>query len=368
LVDGHFLDGKKHGVAVLIERIYERFAELNPDVLLIIGLERESSPDCAFFAKANVEIVYYTVGGFLRFFIDLPFLMFRRRPDLVHTQYFLPLRFGNKASRHVSIHDILFEDFPEFYSLPYRVIRSFLFRISARRADLLTTISHYSSSRIQHYYRPQYDLHIIPLGMMDEVASSDALSPHLVAKPFFLYVSRFERRKNHLRLIEAFSRIGSDNSAFSLVLVGFDVDGSLEDTKIAVSKAGLTDKIIFLSNISDSELNRLYVDAAAVIYPSLCEGYGMPVVESLALNEKTFFSNTTAMAEFEFARDNMFDPYSVDAISGVMKAAISSGGYVVTGNSTDKSRFASFIRERFTWELSAQSVSALSQEFLSEAP
>ena len=93
----------------------------------------------------------------------------------------------------------------------------------------------------------------------------------------------------------------------------------------------------------------------------------MPVVESLALNEKTFFSNTTAMAEFDFARDNMFDPYSVDAITSVMRAAISSEDCIGLGNSTG-SRFASFIKERYTWDLSGQSVSALSQEVLRKAP
>ena len=71
-VDGHFLDGKKHGVAVLLEKTYEQFALTNPEVQIIVGLERRSTGDYKFFKMPNVSVVRYRVGGALRFFVDIP--------------------------------------------------------------------------------------------------------------------------------------------------------------------------------------------------------------------------------------------------------------------------------------------------------
>ena len=92
--------------------------------------------------------------------------------------------------------------------------------------------------------------------------------------------------------------------------MGADTDGSKNKCMKFVDSLKLTDYVIFQENVQQNDLEELIIDSYAVIYPSICEGFGMPIIEALEFNPNVLFSNTTAMAEFNFLNDNMFDPFS----------------------------------------------------------
>lgn len=321
-IDGHFLDGQKHGVAIYLERLYSQYRKLQPEDELHFGLEPGSIIDYQLFSMPRVFVHRYRFGGLLRFLYDIPRLVRKINADVVHTQYVLPIRVGYTAKRHVTLYDVLYEDFPALFSPFYRWSRRIVFGWSARRADLITSISEYSRSRIAVLYgRPEQDIHLVYPGVVEDEHS--IVAPiNVTRENSILYVSRFEKRKNHFSLLNSFQDLRKSNPDLRMVLVGFEIDGTLAKVRDFITSHGLDDVVDIRSRINDEELANLYQTSGAVVYPSFGEGFGMPIIESFLMNPNTLFSNTTAMAEFTFAPNNTFDPTDGSAITAKLNAAL----------------------------------------------
>lgn len=351
LVDGHFLDGKKHGASNFIERTYSEYSTMAQHHEIYFGVEPNAPVDYALFDMPGVHVLRYRFGGALRFIWDIPLLARKIRPDIVHTHYVLPLRCGYFAKRHVTLFDVLYEDYPQLFGKVYRLSRHFIFGWSAKRADMLSTCSEYSRDRIRARYKPDIaEIHVMHGGVMAEskvVSASPLLQPQ---RDFLMYVSRFEKRKNHLNLLKAFVVLLREYPQLQLVLVGFEVDGSLAECERFIETNEMRGSVEILSNISDSHLTNLFRTASVVVYPSLCEGFGMPIIESMLLNSHTIFSNTTAMADFTFASENMFDPNDVDAIAEKVRKELAMKG-------TDRPEWREqcrFIANTYSWNRAAR--------------
>jgi glycosyltransferase involved in cell wall biosynthesis len=260
------------------------------------------------FGLPNVFVHHYRFGGVMRFLYDIPLIARRIKPDIIHTQYVLPLRFGDNAKRHVTLYDVLYEDFPEYFSLIYRLSRRLVFGWSAKRADIISSISEYSRSRIAALYgRKLSDIHLVFPGVTDDEDFCPS-GTKTTRENFVLYVSRFEKRKNHLLLLNLIHKLLPLHPGLKLIFVGFEVDGTLAHVREFVKSNKLEHIVDIRSHIVDSELEILYRTAGVVAYPSFAEGFGMPIIESFLLNPNTLFSNKTAMKEFTFSPNNMFDP------------------------------------------------------------
>ena len=360
LIDAHFLDGKKHGVANFIERLYGAYRRLAPEDDLIFAVEKGADPGPEVLELPGVTVVEYKYGGYLRFLLDLPVLARRHSVDVVHTQYMLPLMFGRGVVRHVTIHDVLYEDYPELFGLGYRSMRTTLFRASAYFADVVSTVSVYSKQRIAAHYRLKSQaVHILPNGADVPTAGAEgAFDTGLPFRRYIAFVSRFERRKNHARLLEAFAEVRRTIGDIHLVLVGFDVDGTLARVRAEIEAAGLDEWVTILSGIPDERLTAIVRGAEAIVYPSLCEGFGMPIIESLLVNPNTLFSNTSAMSDFTFAGERMFDPTDTPGMAAKIIDCLT-GELRLTD---DWPRVRDYIRETYSWEKSAATLVALYHE------
>ena len=185
------------------------------------------------------------------------------------------------------------------------------------------------------------------------MAAATVMPDNLLSQPnrdFLLYVSRFEKRKNHLKLLEVFVALVREYPKLQLVFVGFEVDGTLAECERFIVKNGIGESVEILSNISDSHLSNLFRAASVVVYPSLCEGFGMPIIESMLLNSHTIFSNTTAMADFTFASENMFDPNDVDAIAEKVRSELSMKG----ADRPEWREQCRFIANTYSWNRAAR--------------
>lgn len=253
--------------------------------------------------------------------VELPLLARQTRADLTLTHNFSPL-FGRSA---VFIHDLMFEDAPEWFS--QKELAYFkLMTILARRASVVLTSTSAEATRIARV-APRVD-HVVPVGLAVGSAMSgvDAVRPDgVMDSPFLLTVGRLNARKNLGRALEA--AVASDFVAAGgrVLVVGSGeysgVESELPHDIQAHVRAG---RVFFLGRVSDAELKWLYGHAAALIYASLDEGFGLPPVEAAQFGCPVVVSDLTVFRETTEGRAVFVDPMDIDSIRRGIDSAASS--------------------------------------------
>lgn len=350
LVDAHVLDGKPQGTCAYIAGLYGALAN-REDVQIFLATEREDSIARWFPQSPSLEWVQLkSHNKYRRLMTEFDRLSQCIAPDFTHFQYITPLR---KRSKWINtIHDLLFMDFPPLFPARYRLMNGLLFRISAMRSDVLLTVSDYSREAIaRHFGIPESRICVTPNGIGAFTNAAETPVAGLESGAFFVYVSRFEPRKNQDGLVRAFREIQPQLPAeFKLVLVGSHaMQYPALDTEIAL----MGDNLRILSNLSSAELTWLYRHAAAAIYPSRAEGFGMPPLEAIAAGGVSYCSDNTALAELAGYTHGTFDADDPQALrSTLLRAA-------VKVDSTSSAALRKKTIDMYSWERTANAFAAV---------
>ena len=145
-----------------------------------------------------------------------------------------------------------------------------------------------------------------------------------IKSPYIMYVSSFDQRKNQERLIRAFAKVQQAiNDDFQLILVGNGWCGIYNKLKAVGKDLGLADeKIIFTGKISDDDLLILYKMCHLFVFPSLSEGFGIPVVEAMSCGVPVIASSTTSMPEIIGYKKALFNPLDVEKMASLIKRGL----------------------------------------------
>ncbi|MGB3613453.1 MAG: glycosyltransferase family 1 protein [Elainellaceae cyanobacterium] len=141
----------------------------------------------------------------------------------------------------------------------------------------------------------------------------------LPVKPYFLHVGRHDPHKNVARVLAAFARLSSTIDG-ELWLAGTPDSRYTPQLRDQATEYGLSDRVRFLDYVPYAQLPVLINQAIAVVFPSLWEGFGLPVLEAMACGTPVITSNLSSLPEVAGDAGLLVDPYSVAAISGAMKA------------------------------------------------
>jgi glycosyltransferase involved in cell wall biosynthesis len=357
-IDFHVVDGKFQGSRTHVIELFAQAIELAPEIdfYLFLAQPETLKPLHAAFRSPHVfPICMPSCNPLKRLYVSLPGLCKKHAIDIIHTQYVLPWPLAKNCQRVVTIHDILFETHPQFFT-KFFVLRSrILMRMAARQADHVFTVSAFCKTEISRLYGvPSTKLTVVHNGadmqrFKPGPEGLNYLAAHgLVSKQYILSVGRLEPRKNHQSLVEAYARLGPD--APPLVLVGqrdFHFAGVFE----AITRHGLQDRVKILENVSDAELPALYRHAQIFAYPAFAEGFGMPPLEAMASGTPVVTSNTTALPEVVESSGILIDPQRVDELTAALKMLLRNptqcDGLAVQG----RLRAATF-----SWRASAQRV------------
>lgn len=307
-VDAHQFDHGFDGAASFIHGLYMALVRQRPSEFKIyLGCSNPDKVMASFSGDPHFEPVRY--GGdhrFRRLAYELPKAIASVAPDFAHFQYFTPLI--KTCPWIVTIHDVLFNDFPQYFPPGYALVRNFLFPLSARRADLLTTVSLYSKERIASWYGIDPGrINVVPNGVNPNRARTAELSVpspgvnDLIALSagYILCVSRFEPRKNQAVVLQAFVEGGFWSQGLSLVFVGArTLSGGKFDEVFKSTPAAAKRQIHFLEDLTFADLQHLYAHAVAAVYPSLAEGFGMPPLEAAVAGIPSLCARNTAMKDF----------------------------------------------------------------------
>lgn len=207
---------------------------------------------------------------------------------------------NTKIKTIVTIHDLIFVHFPELYKPIDRKIYLNKFQYAADHSDVIIAISEQTKKDIVQF------LHIDPKRIKviyqgcneafknnySEENFNKTSAKFNLPKNFILNVGTVEKRKNLLNLVKAMENLKTD-----LVVVGNDKSDYASEVKSYISSKGMTNRVHFLRNVSTEELAQIYQLASIFVYPSIFEGFGIPIIEALYSKTPVITSKESCFSE-----------------------------------------------------------------------
>ncbi len=326
-VDCHVFDGNFQGTTTYIKGLYVELIQ-DKNYHFFFGATNTDFLKTIFGIHENLTYVTYkSTNKFSRLLFDIPNIIKSYKIDYAHFQYIVPPIKNCKYI--VTIHDVLFLDFPKYFPFGYRLKNKFLFKRSAKCSDIVLSVSEYSKKQIQKHFK--IDKVTVTANAVDpiyfEPFDKEGVRAQVRAKfeatDYFLYVSRWEPRKNHHSLLKVFVE-NEYYKSHSLVFIG---DKAIQNKAYDDYYLSLPDSLkakVFTFNKVNFEDLLLFVRGADLsIYPSIAEGFGIPPLESLASGIPTICSNTTAMADFYFLKEVQFNPLNETDLNDKIQAGLS---------------------------------------------
>jgi glycosyltransferase involved in cell wall biosynthesis len=225
-----------------------------------------------------------------------------------------------------TIYDLQYKTYPQFFSTLDVLNRDRTFLEACQRASALAAISDYSrESAVVHGKIDPSRIRTIQLRMAQRMTSHDGDDQSVLgrltlkAQRYFIYAANFWKHKNHEMLLTAFGMACNHGLPPDIKLVCTGSPGERQDWLLkAVSAMNLSERVIFPGYIPNEELNVLLKNSAALIFPSLYEGFGLPVIEAMSAGVPVACSNTTSLPEVAADAAILFDPRVPGDISKAM--------------------------------------------------
>jgi len=294
----------------------------------------------------------------------LPFWLFIDKIHLVHSfGYVTPILTPKK--KVVSILDINYIGHDSNMKLYKKILLGIMVNLSAIFSKRIITISHFSKNQIIKHTKANNNKIIVTLlsgsnDNLDSTLITDSSIPlkYSVNSDYIIAFSSPSPHKNISRLIESFKEVLKSKSDLKLVLVGHKHNSYL--LEIIIKDLGLVDKVIFTGFIPDGDINPLIKAAKAFVFPSLYEGFGIPLLDAQACKVPVASSNAGSLPEVGGLNVFYFNPNDVNEMTVSILKAIES-----SDNLNSKIVEQAFEnRKLFSWQKTAQETLNVYNELL----
>ncbi|MBI5076760.1 glycosyltransferase family 4 protein [Candidatus Falkowbacteria bacterium] len=247
----------------------------------------------------------------------------RRTPDVL----FVPahtIPFFNPKRVVVTVHDIGFEHFSSLYPWADKLYHRFSIQFIKRFADKIITVSNFSKRDLVETYKiPAEKIAVVYNGYDESFYKITNYGLRITDYKYILFIGRLEEKKNVARLVEAFGIFKRKHQAdkHKLVLIGRPGFG-FECVQKIIDEFGLQNVVIMLGWIEEKELSNYLNQADLFVFPSLFEGFGIPILQAMACGCPVICSNTTSLPEISGEAALMFDPQKVENIASRMEQVL----------------------------------------------
>ncbi len=286
--------------------------------------------------------------------VGLPRLLAGLGVDVHHAPHYT-MPHLSRVPTVVTVHDLSFFSHPEWHQpTKARFFRAAI-RAAAARADAVVAVSAATASRLQARVRPRARVHVVPHGVdharfhpgaggEGDVAARARIGAR---QPYVAFLGTLEPRKDVPTLVRAFDRVADRHPDLMLVLAGARGWGT-EAVEAAVGASRRPDRVRLTGYVDHADAPALLRGAAAVAYPSLEEGFGLPALEALACGAPLVTTTGSAMEEVATGAALMVAPGDVAGLAEALDALVSGGPAV-----EERRRLGLEVAARHTWGASA---------------
>lgn len=349
-VDCQLFDKGFQGTRTYLEGLYKELIK-DKSIDFYFASKNPKNLEPIFGLHQNVfYVAYKSKNPIFRLLIDIPRLLYKYKIDYAHFQYRVP---PIKVCKYVvTIHDVLFIDFPELYSTYTRKSYYHTFKKSATQSDIIFTVSEYSKEKIKAHFKVN-NVYVHHNAIDHDFFVNESEIDHHQSSiinhqlPLIVCVSRFEPRKKQDLLLKNYLDLKLYEK-YALVFIGEKTHKyHAFDQLYKNISADIKANIFFLKNINKKDYITILKKASLSVYPSVAEGFGIPPLESIAAGLTTISSKLTAMSQFEFIGDNyLFNPNDPADFREKLIFALNSKDNELT----DKQNY---LKQNYNWVLSA---------------
>ncbi|CAI1665059.1 glycosyltransferase family 4 protein [Serratia fonticola] len=274
-------------------------------------------------------------------------MIFEKESFFILPGYIPPLFIKNRF--FFTIHDLNHLDIPDNSSFMKRLFYKYVIKKGCHNASKVLTVSEFSKDRIVKWSGVDPDKVIVVGNGVDSSFKPSEEKNNNTESGYFLCVSNRKTHKNEKRVIEAFSSANIDKN-ITLIMTG-KVSIELEEL---ISNKKLKERVIFTGYLTERELINLYQKTIALLFPSLYEGFGIPVLEAMACGVPVITSKTTALSEIAGDAALLVDPENTNEIMGAIERIISDSALQQDMIKKGLNRCREFSWEKTTDKIAAQ--------------
>jgi glycosyltransferase involved in cell wall biosynthesis len=321
--------GQIDGIGVYTRHLWQQFDETRGvEVHPIVGFGRRYGELASRYSRGFAFPLNYGASGALSMVSKAPFpgaRLLAKRLNVFHaTDYWIPKLAGVPVV--ATLHDAIPLSHPEWAKPTHRAVKNIFMRAAVHWADAIITVSAAMVPAVVEQFRvPPERVTVIHNGVGEEwfqripaETRKTMLARHGLSPGFLLAVGTLQPRKNLARLLAAFralpARIRHEHPLVIVGRMGWGVDDLLP----AIRAAQAAGEVHWLDYVADTELRAIFQSAHALVFPSLYEGFGMPVVEAFASGVPVLTSNVSALPEIAGDAALQVDPRDVEAIRDAM--------------------------------------------------
>ena len=362
-VEGRTLQGPRYGVARFLKNVLSHMALAGASDLFLVYLSREVEDP----GVSAPNVVFKVLGGAPSItwrHLRMPLEMRRDRVDVhLSPTYFVPL--WRVCPEVVVVHDISFKAHPEWFARDRRFLFDDLFWRAVKRAERVITPSEFSKAEIVRYLGIEPErIRVVPNApeevfrpVRDPTALEGVRKRYGLQELFLLTVGAIHTRRNLERLVRAVHRASSRlGEPLQLLVVGIPAPFSPPvDFLGEAERLGMAGYVLHRPYVPEEDLVLLYNACSLFVYPSLYEGFGLPVVEAMACGTPVACARSSALPEVGGDAVLYFDPLDVEDMGEAILLGLGEVGKELGERGLERAR-------SFSWNKTAEGVRAALQE------
>jgi glycosyltransferase involved in cell wall biosynthesis len=352
---------KLEGIGWFTYETMKRLTHNHPEHTFLFLFDREPDPEFVFGKNVKPIRVWPPARHpyLWKYWFDyaLPSVFKRYKPDLfISTDGFLSLK--SDIPTLLVVHDLGFEHYPDHVTGSASNFYRKYMPLYAKKATRIVTVSEFSKKDIVKLYQVAPDKidvayngandKYIPISQNEQQAVRNRYTG---GKPYFLYVGSVHPRKNVKNLLLAYDALRKEHLTEHQLVIAGRMAWKTDETKQAFEQMQFKNDVVFTNHLLLSELTKVMASADAFVYPSLFEGFGIPIVEARYCGVPVITSDRSSLTEVGGPNALYFDPDRVDLIKDAMKLFL-----LDRENYHAKAKKDVSVREVFNWDKTVSSI------------